>query len=406
MVRYEIKKIFCKTGSKVTVLLLILVLILACYFAFTVDYVNKEGATETGIRAAGKLRAEVKPWAGLLDEEKIRQVIAENLRIKSTPEAQSRDITQNDIAYSWGQGIAGIRDLLNASYADGFREYDYYKADSLSVDDAVNFYPNRPKLLKEWLESDEITDQFSDGEKQYLIQQYESIDTPFKYDYMMGWKQLCKYSSLITMLCSLLLAYLLAGIFSNEFQWKADSVFFTTVYGRNKAVSAKIKAGFLLITGIYWIIVLLFTVIVLLCLGTDGAFCPVQAYWGSWKCLYNITNWQKYVLIIIGGYIGCLFIGFLTMYASAKSKSSVMAVTVSFILVYIPSLLYNFNEDYVDKILALLPDRLLQIDDAIDLFDLYQIGGHVLGAIPIILVLYSILTIILAPVIYKDYKQK
>ena len=42
--------------------------------------------------------------------------------------------------------------------------YNYYLADSLSPDEAVDFYSNRIKNLKNWLETDG-KDQFSEKEK-------------------------------------------------------------------------------------------------------------------------------------------------------------------------------------------------------------------------------------------------
>ena len=73
----------------------------------------------------------------------------------------------------------GIRELLNRAYATGFREYDYYRADSLSEEDAGNFYGNRVKLLKDWLAEEGTAELFSDEEKEFLIRRYEELKTPF-----------------------------------------------------------------------------------------------------------------------------------------------------------------------------------------------------------------------------------
>lgn len=404
MMRYEIKKVFVKTGSKIALVLLLAVMGITCFFATNVSYVDGEGNSRSGPTAVSKLRAAQKEWAGYLDEEKVREVIAENRRIQSTPEALSQNVTERNIAYGWKQGITGIRDLLNYSYAEGFREYDYYRADLLTEDDAVSFYENRTKLLREWLEG-EAKDQYSEKEKAYLIRQYESLETPFYYDYMTGWQQLFELSPTIIMLTMLILDYLVAGIFSNEFTWKADAVFFSSVYGRNKAVSAKIKAGFWIVTGVYFASFLLYTGIVLLYLGADGWNLPVQVSWTAWKCFYNITNWQKYLLIGIGGYVGCLFISFLSMLISAKTRSTVLAVMTPVILIFIPSFLSSIDSPLVNKIIGLLPDQLLQMQTALGYFNLYSVGGRVVGGAPVILVLYAVLTIAILPVLYQIYRR-
>lgn len=405
MVKYEIKKVLSKASSKIAILFLLIVLGFTCKFAFDVTYVNEFGVTETGLSAVRKLRAAKKELAGVIDEEKLKLIIQENGRINELPESKSADIIQNEIAYSQKQGFHDIRDLLNYAYAVGFREYNYFKADSLKADDAGKFYTNRILLLTKWLD-EEAKDQYSDAEKNYLVHQYETLNTPFQYDYMEGWIQLLEYSPTIVMIATLILGYLIAGIFSSEFEWKSDSIFFASFYGRKQAVTAKIKAGFAIVTVLYWSTILLYSGIVLLYFGIDGAACPIQAHMSGWKSFYNITIWQKYLLTVFGGYIGCLFMSFLTMFVSAKAKSTVLAVIVPFVLIFIPSFIGGIDIPIINKVLGILPDRLLQVSTAMCYFDLYQVSGRIVGAIPLLLILYSVFTIILLPITYHEYRHK
>ncbi len=405
MFRYEIKKVFSKKSSKIAILLLLIVVIITCWFATDVFFVNENGEKKTGYAAVRQLRKAQKEWAGVLDEEKLRQVIEENNRINATPEANSKKLTDQEIAYGWTQGIYELRNLLNCSYGEDFCSYDYYRADDLSTEDAGAFYENRIMLLKNWL-SDDGKYLFSDAEKKYLIKQYESLETPFGYDYMKGWTQVLEYAPTIIMVGMLILGFLVAGIFSSEFSWKSDAIFFSTVYGRNKAVAAKIKAGLSIVTVIYWAAILLYSTIVLVYLGIDGAACPIQADFSGWKCFYNIQIWQVYLLTVVGGYVGCLFISLLTMFISAKTKSAVLAVMLPFVLIFLPSFLGNIESPVINKILGLLPDRLLQVSTALTYFDLYKLGNKVMGAIPILFVLYGILAIFLLPILYHEYRCK
>lgn len=408
MLKYEIKKVFSRTGGRIALLVLVFLTGITCYFATGISYTNENGETESSYGAAMKLRRMQKEWAGYLDEEKIRRVITENLRISSTPEARSDNVRERNIAYGWGQGIMGIRELLNRSYATGFQEYDYYLADSLSEDEAVDFYGNRVKLLKDWLLEEGTAELFSDEERGFLIQRYEEIKTPFYYDYMKGWTQWFEYAPTIVMIGMMVLGYLVAGIFSNEFSWKADSVFFSSEYGRNKAVRAKVRAGFLIVTGVYWAMMLVYSAFTLIYLGTDGWNCPIQAdYSNGWKCFYNVTNLQEYLIVAVGGYVGCLFISFLCMLISAKTKSAVLAVMLPFVLIFLPSFLENITSSSVlNKILSLLPDRLLGVGRAMKYFDLFTIGGKVTGAVPVLFALYGVLAALLPPVIYREYRRR
>lgn len=402
--KFEIKKVFLRRGNQIAVALLVVLLCVVCFFAGNISYVNEEGETEKGFGAVKKLREEQKEWAGFLDEETIQKVITENNKISQTPEAQSDDFQENDKAFHKKQGFLEIRNLLNYAYAEDFRDYNYFRADSLKPEDASEFYENRISLLENWL-SGEGKELFSETEKEYLIKKYENLQTPFFYDYVEGWKQLFLYFPTILMILMLVLGYLVSGIFAREFQWKADSILFSSLYGKNKAVSAKVKACFYIVTGIYWCTVLLYTGAVLLYLGADGAFCPIQANSSDWKSFYEMTNMEKYVLCAVGGYLGCLFISFLTMLVSGKTKSSAAAVILPFVLVFLPSFLSNINNRAVTEILGLLPDRLLQLAQGTANFTLYEIGGKVLDGIFLLFLVYSAFCALLLPVLKRMYRK-
>lgn len=202
MTYYEIKKVFSKKGSQIALVLMIIVLIVVAYFIMEENFfVNGNGDREIGFAAISKIREGKKQWAGELTEEKIRLVIEENLRLSQTSEALSKDFEQNDMNYSHQQGLMDIRNLLNYDYG-GFNNYDYYLADSLSPGLAADFYPNRIKNLKEWLNTDG-KDLFSEKEKEYLLTKYEALKTPLYYDYQAGWKSLLQYAPSITMIVTL-----------------------------------------------------------------------------------------------------------------------------------------------------------------------------------------------------------
>ena len=403
MLRYEIKKCFSKTANKVGLLILTVVLIMVSYFAVTyVDYVDEDGNNRTGIIAVRSLRDMKNQWAGYITEDVLREVIVQNALVNASAEYQSNDVQENNKAYSKKQGFSDIRDMINHAFC-GFREYNYYRADSVTTEEVSEFYTKRISNLEEWLYSDEAKDQFTDMEKQFLIKQYEQLEIPLYYEYADGWIALLEYAPSIIMLTVLITSFFVSGIFSNEFQLKADAIYFSTKYGRNKAVKSKVEAGGIIITIIYWVVVLLYSAIVLGILGADGANCAIQAGFGSWKSFYNITYFENYLLTMVGGYIGSLFILIISMLISAKTKSNVLSVTVPFIFVFLPSFLSGFSA--LTEILGLLPDQLLQMNVAIKYFNLYQFGDRVIGAVPIIMILYAVLYVLMVPILYRVYQK-
>ena len=407
MVKYELKKIVSSTGGKIALALMALLVAVGCWMCISeVEWVNERGDSETGLAAVSKLRAAQKEWAGVLDEERLAQIIRENQRICATPEAQSKDYRQNDIAYGWKQGIRPVLNMMNYAYSAGFQEYDWYCNESVTPDRAGEFYGNRTKRMKDWLLDKTGSAQylFNENEKQYLIDQYENLETPFYLDYTEGWKQVCYYAPFVIMMAALILGYLCAGIFAGEYRWKADSVFFSARHGRDKAVWAKIQAGLLLVTLVYWGSVLFYTLVGLGTLGFDGGSCPLQI--DMWKSFYHLTMRKAWLLTVVGGYIGCLFFALLTMWVSAKTRSTVFASMVPFLLVFLPTFLENLNSDWVSRALGLFPHQLLEIYQALRYFYVYDFGITVKGALEIIPVLYLLLSAAPVPIMYFRFRKR
>lgn len=407
MMRYELKKVLGGTGGKIAALLLALVVAMGCWASVSeVTWVNEQGDKESGLAAIAQLRSAQKQWAGMLDTPRLEEIIRENQRLCATPEAQSADYHQNDIAYGWKQGIRPVLNMMNYAYSKGFQEYDWYCNESVTPAQAKDFYPNRIRLMTDWMEDEtgSAAHILSQREMAYLRAQYETLNTPFYVDYNEGWSQVLFYSPSVIMMATLILGYLCAGIFANEYRWKADPVYFSARHGRGKAVWAKLRAGFVLISGVYWAAVLCYSLVCLSILGFDGGSCPIQI--NLWKSFYHLTLWQALLLVTVGGYIGSLFFGFLTMWVSSLTRSALFASTVPFLLVFLPNFLDNLNIDRVSKLLGLMPDQLLQVYQALRYFNIYDLGFTVKGAMELLPVFYALLTALLVPLTYRQFRKR
>lgn len=399
MLKFEIKKIFSKPINKAALLIILAVLVAVSIFTInSVRYTDEEGNTKKGFVAARELRNKQNQWAGTVTEDVLKKVIQENAKINSSKEALSDDIQEQNKAYAKKQGFADIRDLINYSMS-GFGEYDYFYVDQTNANEVGNIYEKRISSLKEWLSMS--GDSFTDAQKDFLIGQYEKLETPFYYEYIGGWDAMIPYLTIFILILALVIGFLSAGIFSSEFQLKAESIFFSAKLGRNKAIQTKIGAGILVVTAVYFFFTFLFTAIVLLALGADGANCPIQ--FEMWKSFYNITFFQWYLLIVIGGYVGTLFSSLLAMVVSAKTHSTAIAVVIPFIVLCAIPVLSNVIS--VPKIYALFPNQLLYITETVKDFSLYTIGGKVIGAINLIIPMYAIISVILILLLYVVYQR-
>ena len=108
---------------------------------------------------------------------------------------------------------------------------------------------------------------------------------------------------------------------------------------------------------------------------------------------------------MICSYIGNLFPTALTMFISAKTKSSVIAVTTPFVIMFIPSFLQGMA-NWLDTVIAIVPVSLLEFYQHLGIFDLITIFGKVFRDLNVCLLLYAVLTVALVPVIYREFRRK
>lgn len=270
---FELKKIFSKTSSKVALLFLFGFMIYLISIANSVVWLNEDGTELTGKAAAKKIREAEQKWYGPLTEEKIADVITQN----------------------WDQGNREIRTLIAKAFG-GLDTIDTMIVDTLTADDAANFYKNRINSVKNWLEEQE--DWYTQEEKTFITEQYKDMEVPLNYEYTKGWTKLFPAVSNLQTFLVFVIGFLVAGIFSEEYRTGSYSIYFSSAHGRGKAITAKIKAGFFLITAVYWISFLLFSFLVLNQLGFGGGDSQIQTSMIGWGSFYNITFKQEYLSLI------------------------------------------------------------------------------------------------------------
>jgi len=380
MMYFELKKIFSKTSSKIALMVIFGFMIYLVSIANYLVWINEDGTEITGKAAAKKIREAEQEWYGPLTEEKIAEVITQN----------------------WDQGNREIRTLIAKAFG-GLDNIDTTIVDTLTADDAANFYSNRINSVKDWMEGQ--GDWYTQEEKAFITAQYKDMNVPLNYSYTKGWTKLFPAASNLQTFLVFAIGFLVAGIFSEEYRTGAYAIYFSSAHGRGKAITAKIKAGFFLITTVYWISFLLFSFLVLNQLGFEGADSQIQTSMISWGSFYNITFQQEYWMIALGGYIGCLFIDSFAMLVSAKTKSTIVSVIVPFAVIFAPAVIKVINTPLTEKINGLMPYQLVQINSVIGKFYCYKIMGKFIGGVGVLLILYMILSMVIQPVIYLIFKK-
>ncbi len=380
MMYFELKKIFSKTSSKIALMVIFGFMIYLVSIANYLVWIDEDGTEITGKAAAKKIREAEQEWYGPLTEEKIAEVITQN----------------------WDQGNREIRTLIAKAFG-GLDNIDTTIVDTLTADDAANFYSNRINSVKDWMEGQ--GDWYTQEEKAFITAQYKDMNVLLNYSYTKGWTKLFPAASNLQTFLVFAIGFLVAGIFSEEYRTGAYAIYFSSAHGRGKAITAKIKAEFFMITTVYWISFLLFSFLVLNQLGFEGADSQIQTSMISWGSFYNITFQQEYWMIALGGYIGCLFIDSFAMLVSAKTKSTIVSVIVPFAVIFAPAVIKVINTPLTEKINGLMPYQLVQINSVIGKFYCYKIMGKFIGGVGVLLILYMILSMLIQPVIYLIFKK-
>ena len=223
MLRYEIKKVFSKSKNRIAVIVLFVVLAITSILTINrVEYVDENGNSSVGISAARYLREAKNQWSGYLTADTLSKALEENRTINSSKEALSDDITEQNKAYAKKQGIAGIMDVIICAFSD-YRDYNYYVTNQVSDDEVGTIYERRISTLKNWLESGE--ERFTQAEKDFMIQKYKELKTPFYYKYIDGWAALLQNISTFILVLALVIGFLVSGIFSDDFRQKQIQFF-------------------------------------------------------------------------------------------------------------------------------------------------------------------------------------
>ena len=409
LLHYELQKVFAKRANQITLLLLALLVAYTCRTALQqVEWIDDQGNSTTGHSAAVKLREASEEWSGVLDQELLEKALAGLKEIYNSTEVDAQSQESNWLLRNKLQGVQEIADLLGWSFVDDYGTFEEMIGD-LQPEDLSRFYANRIEDRKAWLYEDESSwgyYNYSEAEKQFILSKFEALQTPLETGYHEGWVQAIEQLPTLLKYGIILLSFVLAGVFSDEFAWKTDTVYYNTLHGRTRATAVKVGLGFLMITVAYWLCVSIYSSIVLGNLGTKGGNCSIQVHANYWNIREQMTLRQFYLLAIGAGYLGYLFIGFLVLWISAKTKSPVLAVLIPSLLLLLPGFLHEFYSPTMRRVIGILPDKLLDIGEAIQYLYLYTIQNHVMTAVPIVLTVYPCITVLLVFLCYREYRHK
>lgn len=395
ILKYELKKIFSKKLNQVILTAAFLLAVVFSIFAIqSIRFVDTQGVLHEGtLTAARRLASDQNQWKGTLTTDKIAKAVKSR---KELDEKYPEDIPDTAFGETI-QSYSNITDfVINIMTPDspGDKSVLHQLTDE-QVGQLYNIY--KDNMLKMSVEYGETPEQ-----KELLMKQYEKIQMPLTYEAPVSWDTMILYAETYEMVLAIVIGFLTAGIFTEEFRNRAESVFYSTKYGRSKATKNKILAGILSTTIVYWTGIGILTLISFTVMGTSGMHTPYQLMFPY--SIYPMTFGQYYLLILICGYIASLLTASTAMLTTAKMHTPYMAVCLPFFMLCVlpffaralPSFAAFFN---------LMPCVLTNILNCARIPILYQVGNTVFRQIPLAMLIYTAVSILLLPFVYRCYSQ-
>lgn len=389
MFKLELKRIFSKKINVVAIGLMVILAVIFSGFAVTSNrYVDESGNVSTGIMSARKLADNRREWAGTLTEDKLAEAMSQNKK------AMAQSIQeQND---NYGITLQPIDDINSfvISVLTPDSEYDESVLNQMYGENVYKFYSIYQENMKK------MSDTYGKNsvQKEYLQKKYDKIKLPVKYEAYSAFDTMIMYAETYSIILAIISGFICAGIFADDFQTKAYTIFFATKYGRTKAVKTKILAGIVTTTMIYWSGITLLSIICFGIMGVCGADTPYQV--SQAYSIYIMTYGQYYLLTIVCGYIASLFGAALAMLVAARMHTISVAVCIPFflycLLPFIGRVLSGYN-----NIFNLIPTILINVEASARVPLIYQIGNCVIRQIPLMMIIYTVLTFAVLPLIYR-----
>ena len=393
MVRCEFQKLFSNSINRILLLVLLIIAVVFSFFSiWSIKFVDKDGNVHNGLSAPRKLNEAKLKYKGALTSDILSEIIQREKNLNK----KYGSIISNSLYAANEQKYGDIKDMIVSTLCYD-KDFDESVINDLEISEARDIYYIREKninhMIKEY-DNQEL-------KKKYLKRQFQKVHKPFEYAPAESWKTMGLYATTYSMILLVVLSFFSAGLFSEEFKLGADSIFFSTKMGRSRGTKIKIITGMLMASIIYWGAMLIMSIISFGVMGVSGASSPIQIE-DSYS-IYTYSFAQRYMVIILSGYVGVILSVAITMLVSAKTHSQALSMCFPITLFILSPFIGRVLP--FRKVFSITPDQLINVYNCIKLPLIYQFGEIVIMQIPMLITIYSIVAIIILPFIYRTFSK-
>jgi hypothetical protein len=310
-------------------------------FGSSDDYTSAFGNNIDGYSNIRNMQSYASKWSGEVTDETIQQMVTDYQRMAAAgmdAELEKTDwkTINNWLAVLWSE-------LKNPDSYELMISY-------VEPEKLTGFYERRQQAVEDFLEN---SGQIGD-ERAMLLEMNDSIEQPFKYEWVDGWSQLL--GSILPdlgMVLAVFIAIVLSGIFAGEWNNNTSSLVLTTKNGWKELAYAKIATGLVFTLELFAMLAIGNIATQIFFMGTSGWDMPIQCIKLIAVAPMNMLQAEiyQYAFTLLGA------IGFsgVVMLLSALARNNFIAVLLSIAIVYGPMMIAQYLPYWAQKAMDLLP---------------------------------------------------
>jgi len=230
--------------------------------------------------------------------------------------------------------------------------------------------------------------QLNDEEKAYWQAHYDRVEKPYTYYYTEGLEQYCNFACINLWMVFILIVVSLAGIFSDETQFRTDALLMSSKNGRAPLGLAKLAAGISVAVGEMLLVQGFQLALLAAVFGGSGWNAPVQLIHTS---AINITMGQLVLWIFAASLLLAALFGAFTMLLSRliANPLPVMAIQTAVLLVGM------LSPDIANRTLSMLwavrPTYLIYTNTILSEYRLFHMGNALVTCLTLGVILYAVI---------------
>ena len=361
-------------------------------------YIFSEDKELTGLDAIKYQQDFAKNQTDELSEEYVTDVLKEIQASNIDPNSDEGYLTLND-------KYDNLYDYLLKSYKPiGDMSLNRDTLFKVDIKDGAKFYETRIQRVKELVNKNLPTGNYSKAEKEFWINKAKSVKTPFKWGNTFVVKQ---YDTVIafSFYMMFVLVVCLSSVFPTEHENRTEGLLLSTKQGQRNLVLAKAWASYTFGFGYLFLGYLVSGLWLYFTIGAEGFELPIQLLDSSICSSMNMTQYLLLQLLI--SVVVCFFEISLILFVSAFTRNGMGTMAVLAAGLAIPAFIpFSKESGLFNHLIAFAVVRMMDLEECLVKFIDYKVGPVIMDLTSFAIVIHVVVAVVLVLFLRKIYVQR